>query len=377
MASLAEESLPASSDTSDKTARYDYNLWAQKATMPLEEMAFQLFEKLGVLETRDPGLHLLGSTVCGSADVSPFEDPTASDCRIPVSALKRVIAATQSGYDDGTKIPYHNVFHGFDVGQATLALLYDSPDFTDLEKFTLVFAGLVHDLGHPGRTSAYLAQIHDPIAIKYGAEGDPRADGCLEKYHVENTKSLVWWNAAHWDGGILAFFSRTAEQRLWDVAENVILATDMSLHFKLVSEFKARIDAGAYDVPEQTAEDRMLLLKIILKCADISNVCRIWPVAEAWTKRVSDEFLEQGDDLRSRGLEVEAMYDREQFKTPAHGVLGFIEFMAKPLWDALAKVLPAAVPFVAQLEANIKMFKHRKQEWEDQQPGQSAKQQAE
>lgn len=144
----------------------------------------------------------------------------------------------------------------------------------------------------------------------------------------------------------------------------------MSLHGKILTDFKARIDAGAYATPEQTADDRMLLLQIVLKCADISNVCRIWPVAEAWTKRVSDEFLQQGDELRSRGIEPEAMFDREKFKSPAHGVLFFIQFLAQPLWDALASVLPTAVPFADQLKENTKMFENRKQEWEDQQAAQ-------
>jgi hypothetical protein len=101
------------------------------------------------------------------------------------------------------------------------------------------------------------------------------------------------------------------------VLAETIRATDMAFHKTIVDEFNARVDAGAYkDLARVDCGDKLQLLKIVLKCADISNgttttrrgrcvtrvvVGRSSSCASKWTERVVKEFLLQGDKERAAG----------------------------------------------------------------------------
>jgi cAMP-specific phosphodiesterase 4 len=41
--------------------------------------------------------------------------------------------------------------------------------------------------------------------------------------------------------------------------------------------------------------DRQMVITLLLKCADLSNVVRPQKVADAWGKRIMEEFYRQGE----------------------------------------------------------------------------------
>ena len=43
--------------------------------------------------------------------------------------------------------------------------------------------------------------------------------------------------------------------------------------------------------------DRQMLIALLLKCADLSNVVRPQTVADAWGKRIMEEFYRQGEKV--------------------------------------------------------------------------------
>ena len=91
---------------------------------------------------------------------------------------------------------------------------------------------------------------------------------------------------------------------------NAILATDMAKHFDFVGKFKARCASGidgettislslsllkshsqfyptceaAYDYAER--KDRLILLQIMIKAADVSNPVKPWDIYTQWADRV-------------------------------------------------------------------------------------------
>ena len=74
----------------------------------------------------------------------------------------------------------------------------------------------------------------------------------------------------------------------------LVLATDMALHMDLVSAFKARASSGlSLDLVSKTKADRLLLMKIALKSADISNVARPLHIYSKWTTKLTEEFFNQ------------------------------------------------------------------------------------
>ena len=100
-------------------------------------------------------------------------------------------------------------------------------------------------------------------------------------------------------------------------------------------------DGGSTAEPDMTIaaqlagsySDRALVLCSVVHNADLANCAKTWNLAKAWTYRLMDEFCEEGDEERRLGLEVGPLNDRETLNVPK-GQVGFINFIALPLWNA-------------------------------------------
>ena len=46
-------------------------------------------------------------------------------------------------------------------------------------------------------------------------------------------------------------------------------------------------------------------------CADLSNPTKPQPIYNRWVERVMEEFFRQGDQEKTRGIDVSAMCDRQ------------------------------------------------------------------
>mmetsp|Transcript_6723 Transcript_6723/g.16031 ORF Transcript_6723/g.16031 Transcript_6723/m.16031 type:complete len:408 (+) Transcript_6723:177-1400(+) len=324
MAALEQCTTDAELDESLASVNFDqYN-----ATIDLEELTVRYFHVLGVY--------------------------AEGEVQTNLAAMRRMMTAAHQGYSEPSAIPYHNWNHGVDVGQAVLSLVKDVPHFTKLEKFALVTAAILHDIGHPGVTNAFLIASKNKLVEEYGQES------VLEQFHVTTALKVIAENAEGEDGGILGMLNEEQKATFAEVLRCSILATDMARHGKILGDFKARIEAGAYPegvtAEDLVHEDRMLLVMMTIKCADISNVCRKFDVAEKWTNQIAEEFLAQGDEEKRLGLPVTPMNDRTKFKSPAHMVCGFIDFVAQGTHDELEKVLPSAVPFAQNSRDNRQTF---------------------
>ena len=70
-----------------------------------------------------------------------------------------------------------------------------------------------------------------------------------------------------------------------DLIEQLILSTDMALHWDLLSSLQAKTGAGGVLDLGNSEEDRVLLMQLVLKAADLSNVARPWWAAAPSTRR--------------------------------------------------------------------------------------------
>ena len=61
--------------------------------------------------------------------------------------------------------------------------------------------------------------------------------------------------------------------RFDDVVRDSVLATDMAFHKALVDSFTDRINNGP-PIVKDSVEDRSLIAKMVLHCADLSNAAR-------------------------------------------------------------------------------------------------------
>lgn len=57
-------------------------------------------------------------------------------------------------------------------------------------------------------------------------------------------------------------------------------------------------------------ENRLFILKIALKCADLGNPCRSWELSRRWSELICSEFYRQGDFERQLNLPVTPFCNR-------------------------------------------------------------------
>ncbi|KAK3276227.1 hypothetical protein CYMTET_15687 [Cymbomonas tetramitiformis] len=201
---------------------------------------------------------------------------------IPRDVLLRFLEQVAERYNEN---PYHNFSHAVDVAQITLALLVrgEAIDlFTELDVFVLITAAVCHDVDHPGLNNSYLVNTRHPLATQYNDSS------VLEKYHLDVTGSLL----ADSQTDIFCGLSHSERLEAWNSLQQIILATDMALHKEITDEFRERLGSGSM-LSRRRQHDRLLGLKMVMKCADLGNVTRPWEVGMPWSHKLAEECILQ------------------------------------------------------------------------------------
>jgi hypothetical protein len=113
-----------------------------------------------------------------------------------------------------------------------------------------------------------------------------------------------------------------------------------------------------------TPAEKLLILKMAIKCADIGNVTKGQSYATRWTDRVIQEFFEQGDAERSLGLPVTPMLDRHTASVPKLQI-GFYNFIVKPMYEAMDLLVPME-PLLTNLDEMYAYWRERLPSEDDQ-----------
>jgi hypothetical protein len=70
-----------------------------------------------------------------------------------------------------------------------------------------------------------------------------------------------------------------------------------------------------------------------MKCGDINNASKPLEIAKKWSYLIMDEFFQQGDSERSKGIPISMFMDRDSTDIPKCQV-GFIDYIVTPLYKA-------------------------------------------
>jgi hypothetical protein len=117
----------------------------------------------------------------------------------------------------------------------------------------------------------------------------------------------------------------------------------------------AELDKGPLDL--ENDEHRLMLMQVILKCGDISNVSRPFELADKWCDVLCEEFFRQGDLEMANGMEYTSpLNDREHLDKPKSQI-GFYTFVCLPLYQLAARALPPLQVNVDQVESNLATWK--------------------
>ena len=71
----------------------------------------------------------------------------------------------------------------------------------------------------------------------------------------------------------------------------MILETDMSKHFDSLGKFRSKALSIGGNFSLQDPEDKLLILKTVIKCADIGHSAKEWDIHYKWLMKVVEEFF--------------------------------------------------------------------------------------
>ncbi|CAH2310950.1 cAMP-specific 3, 5 -cyclic phosphodiesterase 4B isoform X1 [Pelobates cultripes] len=246
-------------------------------------------------------------------------------------------------------VAYHNSLHAADVTQSTHVLL-STPAldavFTDLEILAAIFAAAIHDVDHPGVSNQFLINTNSELALMYNDES------VLENHHLAVGFKLL--QEEHCD--IFQNLTKKQRQSLRKMVIDMVLATDMSKHMSLLADLKTMVEtkkvtsSGVLLLDNYT--DRIQVLRNMVHCADLSNPTKSLELYRQWTDRIMEEFFQQGDKERERGMEISPMCDKHTASVEKSQV-GFIDYIVHPLWETWADLVqPDAQDILDTLEDN-------------------------
>jgi len=229
--------------------------------------------------------------------------------------------------DSYRKVPFHNFYHAFNVAQTTYFMLSTcevANKFGHLEILCQLVSAFCHDIDHPGLNNTFLCNASTSLALLYNDVS------VLEQHHCNEAFELL----RKADCNILVNLDAEQSKLARKYIIACILATDLAVHGEFMTKLK-KMEHIQWD----SFDDKKLIMCCLIKCADISNEIRPSEIGSFWAQRVMTEFFAQSALEREKGIPVAAHMDPEQTNT-ASGQIGFITYLALPLFVEMTKIFP-------------------------------------
>ena len=141
----------------------------------------------------------------------------------------------------------------------------------------------------------------------------------------------------------------------------MVLATDFSKHFEKVGHLNNRISSPDFDIKEK---DKFQVMDFLIHSADISNPAKKWKLCKTWAVKCINEFWNQGDMERKKGLPISFLMDRYTTNI-AKSQNGFINVFVIPTFKIVIKILPKTKETVENAENNLKEWKKLEEHYQD------------
>ncbi|CAH2016212.1 unnamed protein product [Acanthoscelides obtectus] len=262
--------------------------------------------------------------------------------RIKKDILTRFILYVKKGYRD---LPYHNWLHAFSVAHfAYLCLknfqLVEKGYISKLEALAYLISCLCHDIDHRGTTNSFQQQSDSVLASLYSSEGS-----VMERHHLSQTICTLNTEGCNF----LESLNRDDYIKCLDLIKDMILATDLAIHYRIHSKQSAMALDG-YN--KNNAEHRYFLCSLLMTCADLSDQTKAWPESKKVATLIYTEFFTQGDMEKEMGKEPANMMDREKASIPDHQ-LDFLTQCCICIFKILEMIFPKAKVLVDALKKNI------------------------
>uniref|UniRef100_A0A671K5K0 Phosphodiesterase n=1 Tax=Sinocyclocheilus anshuiensis TaxID=1608454 RepID=A0A671K5K0_9TELE len=319
---------PCIAQTMENEDSWDFDIFnLESATMkrPLTYLGLKIFSRFGVCEFLS----------------------------CPEATLRSWLQIIETNYHSSNS--YHNSTHAADVLHATAYFLCKErvkQSLDPIDEVAALIAAAVHDVDHPGRTNSFLCNAGSELAILYNDTA------VLESHHA----ALAFQITTRDDKcNIFKNMERNEYRTLRQAVIDMVLATEMTKHFEHVNKFVNSINKPLATLEENGSiltapENRILVKRMLIKCADISNPCRPLELCIEWAGRISEEYFAQTDEEKQQGLPVVMpVFDRNTCSIPKSQI-SFIDYFITDMfdaWDAFAD-LPN---LMQHLDNNFKYWK--------------------
>nr|XP_053651320.1 cGMP-dependent 3',5'-cyclic phosphodiesterase-like [Cherax quadricarinatus] len=251
--------------------------------------------------------------------------------RLSRESLARFTLMVRKGYRDP---PYHNWMHAFSVTHFAFLLVHnlhmtEQSILTHLEALALIVSSMCHDLDHRGTTNSFQVASNSVLASLYSSEGS-----VMERHHLAQAMCILNTD----DCNFLENLNREEYTLFLDLMRDIILATDLAHHLRIVSELREIAENG-YDPNDQRHHE--LLICLLMTAADLSDQTKDWQSSKHVAELIYKEFFTQGDLEKAMGNMPLEMMDREKAFIPELQ-LQFLDDVAIPVYEIVAKIFPGA-----------------------------------
>ncbi|XP_046912992.2 high affinity cAMP-specific and IBMX-insensitive 3',5'-cyclic phosphodiesterase 8A-like isoform X2 [Dermatophagoides farinae] len=262
------------------------------------------------------------------------------------------------------KNSYHNSTHAADVMQATAYYLMSErlkTLFDPFDQAICLIAAIIHDVDHPGRNSAFLSNSNHELAVLYNDIS------VLESHHAAYGFRLTVLGPDSDRVNIFKNLDRETYRECRQSIIDMVLATEMTKHFEHLTKFVRTFQSFNIVDDEQlisldkyksvgggsgnkndddniststtvsdlaTPENIVLIKRMLIKCADVSNPGRPTKLCEVWANRIASEYCDQTEEEKRKCLPVVMpTFDRRNCSIPKSQI-GFIDYFANDMFEA-------------------------------------------
>ena len=256
---------------------------------------------------------------------------------------------------------YHTEKHAIDMLQTLFIYLYKSRaiDFLYLNKLdilSLLVAGVCHDVGHKGYNNDYQIKMYTDLAITYNDKS------VLENFHITETFKLL-------KNDKLNIFRNTSKNDFSYIRKRIIdmiLATDMFYHSRIIALMKSRLENKNIKNGENSENivknsgnnlfnEQQEILNYLIHIGDISHNTKKFEITYKWSLLLTEEFWRQGDEEKEKGFNVNFLYDRNNIDIGRNQV-GFIKGIIVPSFDLLINFLPELMYYSDNMKENLRRW---------------------
>ena len=236
--------------------------------------------------------------------------------------------------------PRLNAYHNAQRAANMVQFVHYVLSVTDLysllsprDTFAVLFAAAIKNVDHPGFNASFLVRTRHKLALLYSNQA------VLEMHHLAVSMQLVFER--------FKLFDQLLEEditALHHTIVDLVLASDMQKHVEVTSRFSLLIDPTepskrtAWKAAVATDNGfRNLVLKMVLKLADLSDAARPTKIARGLALRSMIESSLQGVQEAAAGIEVSPFMDGAM-SSVAKSQEGIIRFVTLPMFSAFAEV---------------------------------------